>query len=81
MSDSGAAAARPAPTRDEVARVLQLAGADVDTYGALRLDAIESRDRHILWAIDHGYERRWVAIKAGISPARVTQIVARRVAC
>jgi len=69
-----------APSRDDVARVLVAAGADVEAYGVLHLDAIETRDLRILWAIDHGYERSWVARHAGISPARVTQVVARRAA-
>lgn len=69
-----------APSAEDVGRVLESAGADVHAYAELHLDAIEARDLRVLWAIDHGYERSWVARHAGISPARVTQIVARRAA-
>lgn len=46
-------------------------------YGAY-VDEIEVRDRIILEAVDEGWPTGQVARWAGISPARVIQIVARR---
>jgi hypothetical protein len=52
----------------------------VEGYYANWVDEIEARDRIILEAVDDGWSPGKVGEWAGLSGARVTQIVARRAA-